>query len=196
MFALSVDSSFHVEGLAILFNVMVGIGTGCSFQNSVMAIASQADAETRGLAVGTRNMLRFFGGALGTAISSAVMPQRLHARLPPGLVDFHRATATFSHASLKQFNPEQEKAVQAAYGNAITWVFAIAAAMVYICFSLCPFIEDKSQRQIMEEEAAEQAPPANNAEQGNNIELATIPNHGPACARRPCVCPRTQAVPG
>ncbi|CZT25782.1 uncharacterized protein RCC_11451 [Ramularia collo-cygni] len=155
MVALAVDSEYPVSGVVIFLMVLVGIGTGSSFQNSVMAISAQASIETRGLAVGTRNVLRFFGGALGTAISSAVMRNRLLAEIPEGLVDFRLAASTFSNAALERFNAEQADAVQHAYNNAITWVFGTAAIMVGVCFVLCPLIKDQSQKQMQDEESGE-----------------------------------------
>lgn len=151
MVALAVDAEYQVPDLVIILMVLVGIGTGSSFQNSVLAISAQADKETRGLAVGTRNILRFFGGALGTAISSALMRNRLFAKLPPEM-DFHMAASTFSHSALQKFDPAEQVAVQEAYNSAITWVFAGAAIMVGICFLLCPLIKDKSQKQVKDEE--------------------------------------------
>lgn len=168
MVVLAVDSQYQVPGLVIILMILVGIGTGSSFQNSVMAISSQADKDTRGLAVGTRNILRFFGGALGTAISSVVMRSRLLAKLPPGLVDFNMAASTFSHASLERFNSGQERAVRGAYDSAITWVFGAAAIMVGVCFLLCPLIKDKSEKQVNDEESIEEVSFTGNTRLGTN----------------------------
>lgn len=149
MALLGVDSEYRVPGLVAILGVLVGIGTGSSFQNSVMAISAQVDEETKGVAVGTRNVLRFFGGALGTAISSTILRDRLIASLPAELE--YLAGSTFSPA-VNQLNEPEEIAAQEAYDSAIAWVFYVSAIMVGVCFSLCPLIRDDSQAKPREEE--------------------------------------------
>lgn len=149
MVLLGVDSEYRVPGLVAVLGVLVGIGTGSSFQNSVMAISAQVDKETKGVAVGTRNVLRFFGGALGTAISSTILRDRLVATLPPELD--YLAESTFS-PSLFELTEQDQVTAQEAFDGAIAFVFYISAAMVGVCFLLCPLVRDNTTGKPTDEE--------------------------------------------
>ncbi|KXS94050.1 hypothetical protein AC578_3385 [Pseudocercospora eumusae] len=156
MVVLALDSEYRVRGLVIFLSILVGIGTGSSFQNSVMAISAQADRENKGLAIGTRNVLRSLGGAIGTAVSSAVLQQRLQATLPRDLpADFHIANSAFSHASFERLSEKQRAQVEEAYDGAIMWVFFVSAIFVVICFLLCPLIKDQRSKPTLDGERAE-----------------------------------------
>ncbi|USW55846.1 Putative MFS transporter superfamily [Septoria linicola] len=75
----------QIHHLVLAFGIFVGLGTGSVFQNSVSALSSAVDRDEEAVAVGTRNVVRFFGGALGTAISYAVLNADMRAHLPPEL---------------------------------------------------------------------------------------------------------------
>ncbi|KXT15049.1 hypothetical protein AC579_4878 [Pseudocercospora musae] len=156
MVVLALDSEYRVRGLVNFLSILVGIGTGSSFQNSVLAISVQADRDTKALAVGTRNVLRSFGGALGTAVSSAVLQQRLQATLPRDLpADFHIADSAFSHASFERLSDAQRAQVEESYDGAIMWVFFVSAIFMAVCFLLCPLIKDQSSKPTLDCEGAE-----------------------------------------
>ena len=162
---LAVDSEYQVTGLAIFLMILVGIGTGSSFQNSVMAISAEVDKETKGVAVGTRNILRFFGGALGTAISSAIFRYQLDAQLPQDLpAEYHIADSAFSHHPFDRLTEAQRDAVQEAYDGAIAWVFYVSAIFVGVCFLLCPLIRDSHQTKKLDEEKLEMEAVADDGE--------------------------------
>lgn len=150
---LAVDSEYQVTGLAIFLMILVGIGTGSFFQNSVMAISAEVDKETKGVAVGAGNILRFFGGALGTAISSAIFRNHLDAQLPSDLpAGYHIADSAFSHHPFDRLTEAQRDAVQEAYDGAISWVFYVSAIYVGVCFLLCPLIRDSHRNKKLDEE--------------------------------------------
>ncbi|USW58074.1 Putative major facilitator superfamily, MFS transporter superfamily [Septoria linicola] len=153
---LAVDSEYQVPGLAIFLMILVGIATGSTFQNSVMAISAEVDNDIKGVAVGDRNMLRFFGGALGTAISSAIFRGQLDKQLPQDLpAEFHIADSAFSHHPFDRLTDAQRTAVQEAYDGAIAWVFYVSAILVGVCFLLCPLIRDGQKKNRVEEEGIE-----------------------------------------
>jgi MFS family permease len=146
----------QVDAILIAFlGVLVGFGTGSVFQNSIMAIRAQVTAEKNATAVSTRNVLRFFGGALGTAISSTIMESRMTALLPAHLQGVSQIVFARLPESL---SPADAVLVQEAYAGAISLVFYIAAAMVGLCFLLCPLIKDtrtpKSNLDVDVEKAA------------------------------------------
>lgn len=156
MVLLAVDSEYQVRGLVIVLSMLVGIGTGSSFQNSVMAISAQADKETKGLAVGTRNVLRSFGGALGTAVSSFILQERLRVGLPEDFsATFHPADSAFAHEPFERLSRPERDQVKEAYDGAIMWVFFASAIFVGVCFLLCPLIRDERARPVPDGEQLE-----------------------------------------
>lgn len=177
MVALSVDSEYRVRGLVAFLGALVGIGTGSTFQNSVMAISAQVDNGTKGVAIGLRNLLRFFGGALGTAISSVIVRNQLIASLPNRLN--YLAGSTFSPSLSKLTEPEQVVA-QEAYDSAIAYVFYTSAVMVGVCFLLCLLIKDNKTDKPKDEEEAIIATSANSADgDGTDEKKAREDNRSP-----------------
>lgn len=132
-----VDSSL---GLFVLFEVFVGFGTGSVFQNSIMAIRAQVTSEHNAVAVSTRNVLRFFGGALGIAISSVVLENRLKYTMPWRLEWV--SDSAFSRTPEKQLSPSDQVLVQHAYAGAIAWAWYISTCMIGMCVLLCLLIRD------------------------------------------------------
>lgn len=162
---LAVDSEYRISGLAIFLMILVGIGTGSTFQNSVMAISAEVDKDIKGVAVGTRNILRFFGGALGTAISSAIFRNQLDKQLPSDLPEeFHIADSAFSHHPFDRLTDAQRNAVQEAYDGAIAWVFYVSAIFVGVCFLLCPLIRDGQKDKRVEDDGDGEGKEAEDAE--------------------------------
>ncbi|TKA26082.1 hypothetical protein B0A50_04578 [Salinomyces thailandicus] len=68
-------------GEIIGLEIMIGLGTGSVFQNSINAIRNQVSAYDQAVAIGTRNALRFKGGAIGTAAGSTIMAGILDKKL-------------------------------------------------------------------------------------------------------------------
>lgn len=124
--------------VVIVLEVMTGIGTGGVFQNSVNALRTQVTSADSAVALGTRNVLRFFGGSMGTAISATIMESLVQRELPSHLDYLARATFT-RNGSL---SPADAKAVHAAYGIAMRGVFLAAGIAVSLCVVLTFVIPD------------------------------------------------------
>ncbi|KAK0962768.1 hypothetical protein LTS01_019652 [Friedmanniomyces endolithicus] len=71
----------------VVFEIMVGLGMGSVFQISVNAIRSQVRAKDQAAATSARNVVRYLGGAIATAIGTMlskvqrarVLPEHLHS---------------------------------------------------------------------------------------------------------------------
>lgn len=124
----------------VVMEVLIGFGTGSVFQNSIMAIRAQVTAEHNAVAVSARNVLRFFGGALGIAISSSVLEMRLKYSMPWRL-EYVSDTA-FSHSPTAGLSAADQAIVHHAYGLAISTIFYVSTGMLGICFLLCVVIRD------------------------------------------------------
>ena len=101
--------SSPVAALVVLAT-LVGLGTGSVFQNSVNAIRSQVDADDLAVAVSARNVIRYLGGAVGTAVATAIdkrlragaLPEHLHRYIDQTLVE--RGLAKLSSTDLARLS--------------------------------------------------------------------------------------------
>ncbi|KAK4508815.1 hypothetical protein PRZ48_002554 [Zasmidium cellare] len=85
-----------------------------------MAIRSHGTSEHNAVAVSTRNVLRFFGGALGIAIFSVVLEERLKWTMPWRLEWV--SDSAFSRTPQGELSPPDRVLVQHSYAGAISWV--------------------------------------------------------------------------
>lgn len=128
----------HVQcpiGLLVAMEILVGLGTGSTFQNSVNAIRNQVEAKDSAVALSARNVLRFFGGALGVAISSTIVQSRLRTDLPKRLGSI--ADSAFSRPVMDAYSPADQLRVRSAYADAISYVFFASMVMTAVCFVCC-----------------------------------------------------------
>lgn len=142
MSLLAYDSIKQLNnGMALIaITVLVGIGTGSVFQNSVMAITAQAAPEDKATALSTRNVLRFFGGAVGTTIASTILRATLEDKLPDELMKLAH-DAVFELARDRIIGKDH-LIVEDAYAVAISRVFYTASAGLGLCLLVTPLIQE------------------------------------------------------
>lgn len=128
-----------------LLGVMFGLGTGSVFQTSVTAIRNQVTAEESAVAIGTRNVLGFLGGSVGTAICSLLAQWQLRVKLPDHLDHF--ADSVFARPSFDGLTKQVVNMALDAYGAALRAVFLCAGAAIAICIVLCAFVKDNPHSQ-------------------------------------------------
>lgn len=136
---LGLDSIYQFGKIVIFLGVLVGLGTGSVFQNSVMAICTQVDSEKKAVALGTRNVLRNAGGALGTAISSAIIRNQLQSRTPKNVAD--KAFFVVFDLTRDKLTDSERLLIQMVYAKAIAYIFTFAGMMA-VCLVLCLLIKD------------------------------------------------------
>lgn len=141
----------------IAMGAFIGLGTGAVFQNSVLAIREQVSEEQNAVAVGVRNVLRYLGGAIGTAVSGTIMRIILKSRVPEELKEFREHAASAKH--LASHSRDQQKLVRAANGVGIMWVFAMSAILLSICAALCFLIRDEPKWQDEEIKLSDSSTP-------------------------------------
>lgn len=123
------------------FLVLIGIGTGCTFQPTLVALQAHCSKAHRAVVTSNRNFLRSLGGAVGLAVSAALMGNVLRASLPKHLL--YVANSTFASPDLSGFSAADQLAVQEAYGAASRAVFIWCTPIMGICFVGCVFIRDR-----------------------------------------------------
>lgn len=133
------DKNLHVGWLSF-FLFLVGMGTGMVFQPTLVALQAQTPKMQRAVVTSNRNFLRSSGGAVGLAVSSAILANVLRGSLPDHLS--YVANSTFAAPDLSTFDVQDQEAIASAYASASRAVFIFCAPLNAICLALCVFIRD------------------------------------------------------
>lgn len=132
------------------FLVMIGMGVGCSFQPTLVALQANSPKARRAVVISTRNFFRCCGGAFGLSASAAVLQAALRANLPAEYS--YLADNTYS---LPKVQGPDFDAVLDAYMAASRAVFTMQFPLVALCFIGCIFVKDRGlEPQEDKEEAA------------------------------------------
>jgi hypothetical protein len=95
-----------------------------------------------GIATATLGFFRSLGGALGVAVSGAILAATLHARIPAGQGGVVNAGLT----ELRDLPAALRAEVLGAYGHALSATFATAAVVSLLAFALVVFLPDRKLR--------------------------------------------------
>jgi hypothetical protein len=133
------DDNIHI-GFVCLFLVIVGCGTGCTFQPTLVALQAHCPKAQRAVVTSNRNFLRQGGAAVGLAVSSAIMANVLKASFPKRLEAL--AENSFAAPDLAKYSVEDQAAIRGAYAAASRAVFIFCTPLVGICFLLSVFVKD------------------------------------------------------
>ncbi len=145
----SFTRTMHPAALAVILSIS-GIGAGCVFQPSLIALQAHCSKAQRAAVISNRNFLRSSGGAVGLSISAQVLQSSLRNGLPPRLA----GSAHDSYAIPTNLSAADEDAVRSAYMGAIRTVFIVSAPMMGLCLVLCLFIKDRGLQRPEEREQA------------------------------------------
>lgn len=110
------------------------------FQPTLVALQAQTPKMQRAVVTSNRNFLRSSGGAVGLAVSSAILANVLRGSLPEHLS--YVANSTFAAPNLTTFDVADQAAIANAYASASRAVFIFCAPLNALCLALCVFIKD------------------------------------------------------
>jgi MFS family permease len=164
------NKNLHVGWLSF-FLILIGMGTGMVFQPTLVALQAQTPKMQRAVVTSNRNFLRSSGGAVGLAVSSAILANVLRGSLPEHLS--YVANSTFAAPDLSTFSMQDQDAIASAYASASRAVFVFCAPLNALCLALCVFIRDHGL--IREEDTPAATTPAMedvekfNAEKSNEL---------------------------
>ncbi|KAI0195137.1 major facilitator superfamily domain-containing protein [Xylaria flabelliformis] len=117
--------------------VIIGLGIGCSFQPTLVALQSHSTRSRRAVIISSRNFFRCAGGAVGLALSAAILQGVLKRNLP--LEYRHLTRNTYSIPKLH--GPDSE-AVLNAYMDASRAVFILQMTFIITCLLGCIPLKD------------------------------------------------------
>jgi EmrB/QacA subfamily drug resistance transporter len=137
---------------AALRMLVVGVGLGLVMQVLVLAVQNAVGYELLGVATSTATLFRSMGGALGTAILGAIFTNRLvdglAERVPGG--GLGESANSLDPAALQRLPAPARDAFVAAFTDAISTVFFVAAVIAAGAFLLTWLIEEKPLRKTVE----------------------------------------------
>lgn len=170
------NKNLHVGWLSF-FLILIGTGTGMVFQPTLVALQAQTPKMQRAVVTSNRNFLRSSGGAVGLAVSSAILANVLRGSLPAHLS--YVANSTFAAPDLSTFSIQDQDAIANAYASASRAVFIFCAPLNALCLTLCVFIRDHGL--IREEDTPGATTPAVEQDlEKSNSEKSNEPSRKPS----------------
>ncbi|GFF50636.1 major facilitator superfamily domain, general substrate transporter [Aspergillus udagawae] len=136
-----------------------GIGVGCALQPVLVGLFAGSHTKDRAVLTGLRNFLRDLGGAVGTAVSGAILSNVLFSELRNKFDLDLIAQLTSSAFELRYLNlsDEERQLVSNAYMNGIHLVFLSYTVLIGLHLFACLSIEDYGLSQRKQQENGEEA---------------------------------------
>lgn len=138
--------------------LVIGIGAGCIFQPSMVAIQAHARKADRAVVILARNVLRSFGGAVGIAVGSLIVSNSLlkevneelnHPRIPVVYLHYLK-DHIYSKISITGLSDPEVSIVKDMYMSAIKNFFYAIIPIIGVCFVGSLFIKDRGLQCIDE----------------------------------------------
>ncbi|KAL1835931.1 hypothetical protein VTK73DRAFT_5260 [Phialemonium thermophilum] len=158
-------------GVIIVPLMLVGTGVGFIFQPTLVALQAHVPQPRRAVITSNRNFFRCAGGAVGLAVSAAVLQATLRKKLPSGHGDL-AADSTYAVPDLSHLPAADAARVLDAYMDASHAVFELLIPIIGVCFLGCVFIRDRGLR--YEEDPTPSAAPAEE-EKADGMMSASLP---------------------
>lgn len=130
--------------------ILIGTGSGFTFQPSMVAAQAHSRKSQRAVVIGTRNVIRSFGGALGIAIATLIMSSSLLSEISKqrGLLNLpllflnYLLANIYSHPSLTLLTAAQAHVVKQMYATALRNYFYSNLPIMGIPLILSVFTKD------------------------------------------------------
>jgi MFS family permease len=135
------DLNTPIAAIVVIL-IVQGAGVGLIFQPTLVALQAHCSKEQRAVVISNRNFLRSLGGAVGLAVSAAVLQSSLKRAMPPEFSSFVSSYDTPNFAALGA-SPEQIHAVLQAYATASRTVFIMNVPFMALCLVGCLLIKDR-----------------------------------------------------
>lgn len=161
-------------GIIVLVLLCNGIGVGCVFQPTLVALQSHSTKSRRAVIISSRNFWRCAGGAVGLAVSAAVLQARLRSALPAEYQYLAKSTYALPAGHI----PDQ---VLDAYMKASRAVFILLIPTIGVCFLLSMYLKDRALEPLDDDPAKRDGTrkgEANTSEQIMGRRKSRQPNEG------------------
>ncbi|KAI0416200.1 major facilitator superfamily domain-containing protein [Xylaria grammica] len=149
--------------------VILGVGIGCTFQPTIIALQAHVTQSRRAVIISNRNFFRCAGGATGLALSAATLQTSLKRSLPANYL------ANNAYTPPKIQGPGSN-AVLDAYTAASRAVFILQLPLIVVCLLGCLFLKEHGLK-FLEEDDGEgcEEPGDNNHDSRSTQKTAVTP---------------------
>lgn len=160
----SILTTCRGSGLTLLFDqntskgvicgilIIVGSGIGCTFQPTLVAMQAHTSMSKRAVVISVRNFFRCGGGAVGLAVSAAILQAVLKKNLPENYQ--YLAHSTYSIPKQDSVPAADWAIIVNAYNKASHAVFILHVPLVGVALLCCLFIQDKGLNKPEEKDAS------------------------------------------
>ena len=128
---------------------VMGLGLGLVMQVLVLAVQNAVDYSQLGVATSGATLFRSMGGSLGTAVLGAIFTNRLTSELA-GTPAARVGSGSIDPSAVERLPPAVRDGYTGAFTDALTTVFLVAAAIVFVAFVLAWLIEERPLSQTVE----------------------------------------------
>ncbi|CAK7242269.1 MAG: hypothetical protein STHCBS139747_003755 [Sporothrix thermara] len=126
-------------GVLVIPLLLSGVGIGCIFQPTLVALQAHAPKPLRAVIISNRNFFRSAGGACGLAISASVLQAVLRSHLPAEYKDL----ASQTYALPTNLPPQDSEAILDAYMAGSHAAFILQVPLIALCLIGTIFIKDR-----------------------------------------------------
>lgn len=149
-------------GVVIVIELIMGVGLGFTFQPTMVAAQAQAKKSERAVVIGTRNVIRSFGGAIGIAMGSLIVSNSLLKEIKKELLHtskystiphsylIYLKTHIYTRIEVSGLNNDQVKVVKSIYMKSIRNFFYLSIPLIGICL-FCSFLLNDKGVQCIDE---------------------------------------------
>lgn len=150
-------------GVVIVVLIIMGIGLGFTFQPCMVAAQAQARKSERAVVIGTRNVIRSFGGAIGIAMGSLIVSNTLlkevnqalvhrekYANIPSDYLKYLKLHI-YTRIEIKGLTEKQVKVIESMYMKSLMNYFYLGIPLIGICFISSFFLKDRGVQCIDEQ---------------------------------------------
>lgn len=150
----NLESRLYTMALVLLVQ---GVGVGLIFQPTLVALQAHCTKAQRAVVISNRNFLRSLGGAVGLAISGAVLQNTLKMAMPPEFAFL--ALSSYSTPDLDALgaSPAKMRGILEAYARASRTVFIMNVPFIGACLFGCLLIKDHGLQRPDEMEQTKRA---------------------------------------
>lgn len=150
-------------GVVVVVLIVMGVGLGFTFQPCMIAAQAQAKKSERAVVIGTRNVIRSFGGAIGIAMGSLIVSNSLlkeinqalihkkkYENIPHNYLNYLKLHI-YTKIEISGLNEKQVFVIRSMYMRSIMNFFYLGIPLIGICFLSSFFLRDRGVQCIDEE---------------------------------------------
>ncbi|KAA2251384.1 MFS transporter [Solihabitans fulvus] len=171
----------HQTNLVLMggYLVLLGVGLGLTMQNLVLSVQNGVGLADLGAASSTVTFFRSLGGTMGVSVLGAVLATQVGSKIATGIAALHLPPGARASGGgtldIKHLPAPIQAIVRAAYGDAMSELFLIAAAIALVTVVAVLFIKEVPLRTSLDSstEITQTAAGVEPVDQGSSVPVDT-----------------------